>query len=53
MINHRTGTIVVTTGNHGDKTKRFSFEAYRILENGQAADKPEWFLKISFDELTQ
>jgi hypothetical protein len=50
MINHRTGTIVVTTGNHGDKSKRFSFEAYRII-NGKRNETPEWFLKISFDVL--
>ena len=43
---------VITTGNHGDKTKGFQFEAYRILENGQTANEPELFLKMCFDEIT-
>lgn len=49
LINHRTGTEVITTGNHGDKTKGYKFEAYRVLENG-ISEEPEWFYKVSFDE---
>lgn len=46
-ININTGVIVVTTGNHGDKSKGYTFEAYRIINNN-LSDKPEWFRKILF-----
>lgn len=48
MINPVTGTKVVTTGNHGDKTTRYQFEAHRILEDGSINEEPEWFQKMAF-----
>lgn len=49
LINPTTGTIVITTGNHGDKTRGYQFEAYRIT-NGVVSDKPEWFRKMPFEK---
>lgn len=51
MKHFKSGLIVVTTGNHGDKTRRYSFEAYRVLDNGQLADETEWFQKMPFEEI--
>lgn len=48
MINPTTGTKVVTTGNHGDKTTRYQFEAHRILEDGSINGEAEWFQKMAF-----
>ena len=43
-----TGTIVKTTGIHGDKTMKYRFEAYRLLTNGEWNDETELFQKQPF-----
>lgn len=48
LINETTDTVVKTTGVHGDKSMRYQFEAYRLLENGQWAKEPELFRKQPF-----
>lgn len=48
LINNETGTIVKTTGVHGDKTMRYRFEAYRLLTNGEWSKETELFQKMPF-----
>ena len=47
MINSTTGTIVETTGLHGDKTMKFQFEAY-LIENNEKVGEPQLFQKQPF-----
>ena len=49
LISSETGTVVKTTGVHGDKTMRYRFEAYRLLDNGEWASETELFQKQPFD----
>jgi hypothetical protein len=41
LINKETGTIVKTTGIHGDKTMKYQFEGYRMLDNGEWSSETE------------
>lgn len=49
LINPTTGTIVKTTGVHGDKTMKYQFEAYRLLDNGEWSKETELFQKQPFN----
>ena len=51
LHNLRTGTKVVASGNHGDKTTRYQFEGHRILEDGTVSEEAEWFQKMAFYKL--
>ena len=48
LINSDTGTIVKTTGIHGDKTMKYRFEAYRLLDNKEWSTETELFQKQPF-----
>lgn len=49
LENTETETVVKTTGNHGDKTTKYQFEAHRLLPNGEWSLVSQWFSKQVFD----
>lgn len=49
LINPTTGTIVKSTGVHGDKTMRYRLEAYRLLDNNEWSKTTELFMKQPFN----
>jgi hypothetical protein len=50
LVNPHTGTIVYSTGRHGDRSTRYSFEAFRVdPKTKKPTDVKEWFPKMNFE----